>query len=207
MLETCLSNILQMPITIFTSAQNMHLICILPTTSTLVSTHPICLVYTQDSEKCPGHYDYVCYQEESVEESSPPVETKQNKLKCTCGRKRDCDSATVCSSIRCPCFREETTCSKACTCKHCNNQFGKRPSTTSTRRRQSYDEQKQQIRGKPSCEFMIEIGEAVVDGYLFLEVLLIKVIIIYSIIKGIEASPDNVFTSIVLFAVLPMSAH
>ena len=48
-----ISNILQMPITIFTSAQNMPLVCILPTTQTLLSTHPICLAYTQDSDGCP----------------------------------------------------------------------------------------------------------------------------------------------------------
>ena len=38
---------------------------------------------------------------------------------------------------------------------------------------------------------MKEVGETSVDGYLtLLEVLLIKVIVIYYIIKGIETSPD-----------------
>lgn len=182
-----LSNILQMPITIFTSAQNMPLVCILPTTQALLSTHPICLAYTQDSDGSPGHYDYVV-------ESSSPTQPKRKALKCTCGRKRDSESALICSTIRCPCYREKKTCSKLCTCKHCNNHFGKRPSASSTRRRQSYDEQRQKTSGKKSLDFMKEAGEINVDGYLtLLEVLLIKVIITSCIIKGIEASEDNVF--------------
>ena len=49
-----LANILQIPITIFTSVQNMPLLCIMPTTQITSITQPIFLTYTQSGA---GHYD------------------------------------------------------------------------------------------------------------------------------------------------------
>ena len=139
-----IANVLQLPITIFTSAPNMPMICILPTTGLLTSTQPLYLAYTQDSNQRPGHYEYVIQLES-------PENTQDRKIKitrCTCGRKPG--STTAASSVpRCPCFRGKIECSSACTCKTCQNQYGKRPSTSTTRRRQSYDEQRHPLRGKP----------------------------------------------------------
>ena len=184
-----IANVLQLPITIFTSAQNMPIICILPTTTSLISTKPLCLAYTQDNDQRPGHYEYVV----QLDSPSIPQDKKKKILKCACGRKTG-SSATACSGPRCPCFREKTGCSKTCTCKNCGNQCGKRPSASTTRRRQAYDEQRHPLRGKPGREVMSEIGEQSVIGHLtLLEILLLKSIVIYCIIQGIESSPENVY--------------
>ena len=122
--------VLQLPITIFTSAPNMPMFCILPTTGLLTSTQPLCLAYTQDSNQRPGHYEYVIQLES-------PENTQDRKIKitlCTCGRKPGSTTA-ACSVPRCPCFRGKIECSSAYTCKTCQNQYGKRPSTSTTRQR------------------------------------------------------------------------
>ena len=49
-----ISNVLLMPITIFTSIPNMPVLCIMPTTEITGTVQPILLAYTQSG---PGHYD------------------------------------------------------------------------------------------------------------------------------------------------------
>ena len=51
-----LANVLSMPITIFTSIQNMPVICVMPTTQAITTTEPLLLAFKQDG---PGHYDAV----------------------------------------------------------------------------------------------------------------------------------------------------
>lgn len=66
-----LANILQMPITVFTSVSNMLVLCIMPTTHSALTSQPIFLAYTQTG---PGHYDCVV-----PIESSDSAKTKQKK--------------------------------------------------------------------------------------------------------------------------------
>lgn len=108
-----IANVLQIPITIFTSAQNMPLVCVMPTAPTLLSTQPLCLAYTQDTNDHPGHYDYVV----SMDEASLPEPKRVKVQRCTCGWKPD-STTLPCSVFRCPCFREKKACSKACMCKN-----------------------------------------------------------------------------------------
>ena len=49
-----LSNVLQIPITIFTSIHNMPIICVLPTSETTITNQPIFLTFNHDG---PGDYD------------------------------------------------------------------------------------------------------------------------------------------------------
>ena len=51
-----LANTLHVPITIFTTVQNKPVVCVMPTSASLVSTQPLFLAYTQSG---PGHYDAV----------------------------------------------------------------------------------------------------------------------------------------------------
>lgn len=181
-----IANVLQLSITIFTSSPNMPLICILPTTTSLVSTSPLCLAYTQDTEGTPGNYQYV------VQLEAPVVQEDKKKVKCTCGRKKG-STGIACSTLRCPCFGGKVDCSKTCTCKNCNNKYGKRPPPSTTRRRQFYEEQRHPLRGKPGRQLMEEIGEQSVLGRLsMLEILLLKCIVVYCIVHGIDCSPQNV---------------
>ena len=178
-----LANILQMPITIFTSVPNMPILCIMPTTQMTVTAQSIFLAYTQSG---PGHYDSVV--SVSTEQTSRP----KRPTKCTCGRKSTISAA--CQSLRCACVRDRKECTTLCTCKGCSNTFGIQPPPSSTRRRPSYDNQRQPLRGKTSDEFMKETGELTTDGHLTtLEILLLKSIIIYFILHDFEVSVPNVY--------------
>ena len=138
-----LANILQIPITIVTSVTDMPLLCIMPTTELTGTVQPIFLAYTQSG---PGHYD--CAVPLPTEET-PSAQTKPTK--CTCGRKPGYTGA-ACSSLRCACTRAKQECSVFCTCKGCRNTYGVRPPPSSTRRRQSYDNQRKGNRLIHSCK-------------------------------------------------------
>ena len=182
-----IANVIQMPLTIFSPAQNMPLICIMPTTSSnltpaLCSTNPICLAYTPDTGERPGHYDSVI----ALSDSSLSQVKRTKVARCSCGRKPNAISVP-CSSLRCPCFRDTKACCKSCTCKNCGNTHGLRPPVSTTRQRDRYDEQLYPLRRKPGCDFMRDIGEQIINGrFTTLEVLLLKDIFMYCIFHGIE---------------------
>lgn len=188
-----LANVLQIPITIFTSIPNMPVFCIMPTTQTATSTQPLYLVYSQDSSEQPGHYDYV-----APLGNEPETSHHERVVRCTCGRKQKLQNSgttAACSTMRCPCIRGKSECTNACICKQCTNQFGVRPLPSTTRRRQMYENQRYPLRGKSTTDFMQEKSEKLCVGSLTdFESLLLKEIIIHCIIYGIEISPNNVFT-------------
>ena len=177
-----LANALHLPLTVFTSVSNMPVICVIPTTTPLLSTHPICLTFTHDSDQQPGHYDYVV-QLDNVQPTICMQTVTKTKRKCTCGRKPG-STAEPCTTFRCPCFRESLECTQSCVCKNCMNfEFGQRPASSSTRRRGSYDEQKHLLKRKSTTQFMKDMGEQSRTGKLTaLEISLIKTIVIYCIL-------------------------
>ena len=81
----------------------MPVVCVMPTTTSVVSTHPLFLAYTQGG---PGHYDAVIMAEDTqeVDTGKPP-----ENLKCNCGRKPDF-KGEACVSIRCKCTRAQMGC-------------------------------------------------------------------------------------------------
>ena len=181
-----LANILQIPITIFTSVQNMPLLCIMPTTQITSITQPIFLTYTQSGA---GHYDCAV----PMPSDSISASKKTKVTRCTCGRNPK-NTRAACSSWRCACLRDEKGCTTLCTCKGCTNTYGVRPPPSTTRKRQSYDNQRQPLRGIPSHEFMLDKGELNTDGHLTtLEILLLKSIVIYFILHGFDVSAQNIF--------------
>ena len=98
----------------------------------------------------------------------------------------------ACSSLRCPCVREKKACTNTCICKKCTNTYGVRPPHSTTRRRQAYDNQRYPLRGTPSSEFIKEVGEQNNGHFTTLEVLLLKSIVIFCIVQGINVSPLNI---------------
>ena len=168
----------------FACLSNMPVLCIMPTTQSALTTQPIFLAYTQSG---PGHYDCVL-----PIESSDSAKTKPKKTRCTCGRNPK-NLGTACSSLRCACVREKKECTILCVCKGCSNEHGIRPPPSTTRRRQSYDNQRQPLRGKPTTDFMVDTGEPSSDGCLtVLETLVLKCILVYFIIHGFEVTTSNV---------------
>ena len=90
-------------------------------------------------------------------------------------------------------MREKRGCTRNCKCKGCSNKRGVRPPPSTTKRRILYDNQRQPLEGKPSNDVLKESGEPITDGHLTkLEVLLLKTIVIYFIIHGLEISPSRV---------------
>ena len=127
----------------------------MPTTQTVLTTQPIFLAYTHTG---PGHYDCAL----------PDLTSPPEVPKCACGR----NPMNTQVPWRCPCIRDKTECSDRCRCKGCTNKYGTRPPPSTTRRRQTYDNQKQPLQGTPISVFE---GEPSNDGQLtLLEVLLFK---------------------------------
>ena len=179
-----LANVLSMPITVFTSVQNMPVLCVLPTSQTVVIADPLFLAFTQHG---PGHYDAV------VPLSYQNTEATAEIVKCNCGRKANFEG-DACSSRRCKCFRTRNMCKNVCRCKSCNNKYGVRPPVAHTRKRKSYEEQdKQPLSGRLTVDFMSNKSEDINKGHLtLLENLLLKGIVIYLIVHGLQVMSKTV---------------
>lgn len=169
------------PITVFTSVHNMPVLCVMPTSQSVVSTQPLFLPFTQSG---PGHYDAVV---------SAVTQTASNSnAKCYCGRKSNFKGDS-CFSIRCKCFLEKRECTYLCRCKACKNIYRARQPPSTTRRRMSYDEQRQPLKGKTTESFLNSKGEVIDKGRLtLLEDILLKGIIIYFIIHGLQITAASV---------------
>lgn len=174
-----LANILGTPITLFTSLQNMPVICVMPSVGmNTTSTEPVLLAFTQSG---PGHYDAVT---PSVATTS---RTEHETIKCNCGRKPNF-KGSACSSTRCKCYRMNMSCSNLCRCKSCSNELGKRPPVSGKRKRKCYEEQTvQPLQGRITEEFMSSNSEPVNRGKItLLENLLL---VTYSSYKENQAAP------------------
>lgn len=189
-----LSNILHIPITIFSNIPNLGVICITPTTG-VDSTVPLYVAYNNYGS---GHYDYAV-PTESTSHSPPSSSTKRCVTKCFCGRNQ-ASKATPCASdiignCRCPCAKNEQQCTSACRCKGCSNIYGIK-SPSSTRERVSYSTQKQPLAGRKGSQFLKIANERQSDGQTSsLEQLLLAVILVHFMAKGIRPKSENMFTA------------
>ncbi len=187
-----LANVLHMPITVFTSVVNMPVLCIIPTVEVADSVHPIFITFTQAG---PGHYDYAIPVEQLGVDSTHTHVHKPKVTKCTCGRSVGF-TGKACSTYRCPCTRAKQQCTHLCRCKHCTNKHGCRPPPSTSRRRASYDTQRQPLCGVPADLFMQKVGETSLQGHLtLLEVMVLKAIIMHFIVHGFAITIDNLITA------------
>lgn len=179
-----LANVLSMPLTLFTSIQNMPVICVMSTSQVTISTVPLLLAFTQDGA---GHYDAVIHDTPFESEGTSDV------VKCNCGRKRNFDGK-ACLSKRCKCYRLKNKRNRLCRCKTCSNVFGSRPPVSAKRSRKSYKEQDSQpLRGRLTQDFMSSKHEAINKGRAtLLENLVLKGILIYLILHGLPITPQTV---------------
>ena len=105
-----IANILHCPITVFTSINDMPIICITPTVETMDTTHPVFLTFIQSGS---GHYDYALPYSEAKVQAKP-------RVKCNCGRKTNF-KGKACLTSRCTCVRSHQPCTFLCRCKTCSN--------------------------------------------------------------------------------------
>ena len=181
-----LANILGIPLTIFTSVENMPVLCVTPTLNCDTSV-PLYLTYVQAGA---GHYDY------AVPSLTSSTTTSIVHSHCTCGRKRTESIGGVCVSSRCPCNRRQKPCTSACRCKNCSNQNGKRPSPSTSRRRQLHDAQRQPLCGQASTDFMRKRNEKMIKGGMtMMEVLVLKTILVHFILNGFTVTANNVLSA------------
>ena len=152
-----IANIIRMPLLLFTNVGNMPIMVITPSLTVADTAIPLYLVYNATG---PGHYDIAVPQETQEKKSKP--------IKCSCGRKSNFKGVTCSSDMlgycRCPCSRAGEPCGPLCHCKDCNNKHGQKPKPTTTRRRKAYDNQRQQLRGVSSTDFMASMNEQVSVG-------------------------------------------
>ena len=172
-----LSNVLQLPIVVFTSAESWPYFTVNPR-MVPVDSNPIFLAYLQAG---PGHYSLAV--RKSVRQAPPPTPTSvtpspevEETCKtqcCRCGRGKNsrlterlnCSTSTNYFS-RCPCLRIKKPCTSSCSCKHCDNPFGRNSSTHNTgkarRKRQRHGEQ--ELGRCTSAKFMKTSGEQPLCG-------------------------------------------
>jgi hypothetical protein len=180
-----LANVLNYPITIFTSIPDMPLLCITPQNGGPgASCLPLFLTFNQNG---PGHYDYAVHIDSLLK--CP----REKVLKCTCGRKRGY-KGKACSTPRCKCVTSSTGCTSLCSCKCCTNSHGIRPPCSGKRNRVNYDNSiAQPLAGSSVASFMAATGEEVTTGYFTLfEDVLLKCLLVWCIANSIEISIQKI---------------
>ena len=187
-----LSNILHIPIVLFTNVVNLPVVCITPVSGT-ESTVPLYLIFDHNG---PGHYDYAI-----PKVTSPSTVVTSKVTKCYCGRKKDF-MGTPCLSdfgghCRCPCARKSLPCKTACRCNHCSNINGVRPPPSTTRKRESYETQKQALSGRKGSDFLKSVNEQESVGHTTdIEKLIFTAIIIHFLHCGIDVSTEKVHSAL-----------
>ena len=179
-----LVNVISQPVTIFTSAENLPVISLLPMSSIVIDSHPLFLAYNQDG---PGHYDAVSFLDQVLEK-----ENVQADIKCTCGRNStkgiSCAYSTYHYSTKCPCFKSDRSCTHSCRCKGCHNPHGARPDIKKLmpkaglkRRRDRHEYQAYPLKGRKTSKVMEHLSEDVTTGSISaFEYLLISAILQYA---------------------------
>ena len=117
-LVRALSNVLESPIVLFTSATGLPIIITRPSHTYVSNIHPIYLTLNMFGA---GHYDL------AVINDSHPEQVHYNKF-CLCASRKQIKGKPCMQSqqysTRCPCFNTQRPCSKEC---QCENEYGIRP--------------------------------------------------------------------------------
>lgn len=127
------SNTLEIPIVVFSSALHHPLLFITPLI--LRATCPLFIGFSQFG---PGHYSGVCAVDDETTRHETQITNRLEtsiELKCCCRCKDKQGSTQHCipieskytTIVRCPCMRSGKKCTDACKCKNCNNPAGARP--------------------------------------------------------------------------------
>lgn len=129
-----LVNVLSQPVTVFTSAENMPVIALVPVSSVVVDSNPLFVAYNQNG---PGHYDAVSHVH-PIQEKENIQQPEFEAVKCMCGRNSTKSASCAYSlyhySTKCPCYRAERPCNYDCRCRGCQNPRGTRPDVKKPKR-------------------------------------------------------------------------
>ena len=129
---TAISNVLTIPIIVFSSALHHPIIYISPRKCTISA--PLYAAYNQHGA---GHYDAITFKEMSTSHALPQSGGAPSESHCRCGvndkkGQQHCTKveANYTTCIRCPCLKVNQPCVDSCHCKGCANPHGIKPVTT-----------------------------------------------------------------------------
>lgn len=207
-----MSNILQIPLVIFTSMENYPITQIIPRTRVL-SEVPIYLAYNHGGS---GHYNLAVEVTHTQSNSTTTEATSkeadkhlqveadvppQHEAGCSCGRGNPgkTGKSEFCKQYksRCPCFRNLRGCNEKCSCRLCANPFGRKTQEKGIfgplpRKRQKQDLQKdmkQTDKGYMEKKTEEPIGTIWFEDELYV----IEALFLYLLVTSQDITPDRVF--------------
>ena len=186
---TCLANVLEAPILVFSSLSYHPIVCVTPETQRV--SVPLMVAYNQYGA---GHFDGVIHNEQT----STGSDVKEH-IVCTCGKNDKSNKEHCCevkhkytSSINCPCLKHKKGCGKDCKCRNCTNIHGSRPILAAGRRcRQKHE---WQLHKSPnSREYASFKQETLTTGPLTKhEYFLLENILLYCSKQDIDVNVENI---------------
>lgn len=207
-----MSNILQIPLVIFTSMENYPITQVIPRTRVL-SEVPIYLAYNHGDS---GHYNLVVEVTRTQSNSATTEATgkepdkhlqvevdvpSQHEAGCSCGRGNagKTGKSEFCKyyKSRCPCFRNLRSCNDKCSCRSCANPFGSKAQEKGTfgplpRKRQKQDLQ-QDIKQTDKGYMEKKTEEPIATSWFEDELYVIEALFLYLLVTSQDITPDRIF--------------
>ena len=211
-----MSNILQVPLVIFTSMENYPVTHVIPRTRVLTKVR-IYLAYFHCGS---GHYDLVVEQQvpDLISVDVAPrtnaidlpgttslkltTDIKRNQPGCSCGRGATGKARTneFCKAYqsRCPCYRAIQGCTHQCSCRSCANPFGRTLNDNDVREPLPRKRAKQDFQldvQQTDREYMERKAEEfIIPSFLEDEEFLFEALALYLLITKQDTSPNNIFS-------------
>lgn len=211
-----MSNILQIPLVIFTSMENYPITQVIPRTRVL-SEIPIYLAYSHSDS---GHYN-LAVQVNHTQSNPVSVEAiskepdknlqfeidsaTQHEAGCSCGRGAAGKTRNneFCKSYksRCPCFRDLRSCNDKCSCHSCVNPFGRKveekpqekgifdPLPRKRRKQDLQEDIKQTDRGYMGTK----TEEPIATTWLEDELYVTEALFLYLLVTNQDITPNRIF--------------
>ena len=207
-----MSNILQIPLVIFTSMENYPITQVIPRTRVL-SEVPIYLAYNHGGS---GHYNLAVEVTRTQSNAATAEVTGKEPEKhlqvevdvpslheagCSCGRGNagKTGKSEFCKYYRsrCPCFRNLRRCSDKCSCRLCANPFGSKVQEKGIlgplpRKRQKQDLQ-QDIKQTDKGYMEQKTEEPIATSWTEDELYVIEALILYLLVTSQDITPDRIF--------------
>lgn len=207
-----MSNILQIPLVIFTSMENYPITQVIPRRRVL-SEIPIYLAYNHGDS---GHYNLAVEvnrtQSNSVTTEATGKEAdkhlqvevdvpSQHETGCSCGRGNSgkTGKSEFCKHYRsrCPCFRNVRSCNDKCSCRSCANPCGTKTQEKGIfgplpRKRQKQDLQ-QDIKQTDKCYMEKKAEEPIATNWFEDELYVIEALFLYLLVTSQDITPDRIF--------------
>lgn len=190
-----LSNVLCLPIIVFSSIEHYPVINVTPRSIALPV--PVFIAYNQYGS---GHYDGVI-QSLNHPIPMPTIPSDMSKgTRCNCGKndktgKMSClpQESKYTTITRCPCYKSDMPCNTSCACKNCANPRGERVLSTQKKPSRKRQRHPWQVQLPKSSIFALDAGEKVPAGpRSILEFFALDQSVKFCIEEGIDVSADNV---------------